>query len=109
MELMPQDIAAQMPRLKSQDELGEDARVVVKYFTPDGGWTWFVTEGDPVGEGDWELFGLVKSPQMPEGELGYFLLSKLRESRGPLGLPIERDLFWRTKTLRECRGEGTDR
>jgi hypothetical protein len=103
MELMPQEVAAQLPKLRSQDGLGEDARVVVKYFTPDGGWTWFVMEGDSAEEGDWELFGLVKSPRVPEGELGYFLLSEIRAGRGPLGLPIERDLFWRPKVLKECR------
>jgi hypothetical protein len=103
MELMPQEIAAQLPALGSQEELGEDARVVVKYFTPDSGWTWFVAEGSPVGEGDWELFGLVKSPMEPEGEYGSFMLSELKSVRGPAGLPVERDLFWRPKPLKECR------
>jgi hypothetical protein len=42
--------------------------------------------------------GLVK-------ELGYFSLSELEEVRGPLGLPIERDLYWQPKTLIEIAPE----
>ncbi len=36
-----------------------------------------------------------------ERELGYFSLRELESVRGALGLPIERDLYWRPKTLRE--------
>jgi len=34
-------------------------------------------------------------------ELGYFSLKELEEIRGPLGLPIERDLDFEPKTLSE--------
>ena len=30
----------------SQDELGEDAEVIVKYFNPCGADTWLITEGE---------------------------------------------------------------
>jgi hypothetical protein len=36
-----------------------------------------------------------------EVELGYFPLKKLKEARGPMGLLIERDLYYAPKTLRE--------
>jgi hypothetical protein len=73
---------------------GTDHVPVVKFFTPDGAATWLFTELD----GD-SLFGLCDlgfgSP-----ELGYASLSELEKVRGALGLPIERDLYFKaSKTL----------
>lgn len=34
-------------------------------------------------------------------ELGYFSLKELQETRGPMGLQIERDLYFEAKTLNE--------
>ncbi len=36
-------------------------------------------------------------------ELGYFSLGELRAVRGPLGLRIERDLWWRPAPLSQVR------
>ena len=36
-----------------------------------------------------------------EVELGYFALSELESVRSPLGLPVERDLYFEPKSLRE--------
>jgi hypothetical protein len=102
MELLPKDLAAKLPPLYRQDGLGLQAQVVVKFFTPWTGWTWFVSEGSQE-DGDWRFFGLVVSPIVPQGELGYFLLSELEAIRGPVGLRIERDLYWTPKTLAECQ------
>jgi hypothetical protein len=49
-------------------------------------------------DGEDTFFGLVDGH---ERELGYFSLRELESVRGALGLPIERDLYWRPKTLRE--------
>ena len=38
-----------------------------------------------------------------ELELGYFSLSELQSVRGPWGLPIERDLHFEPKTLKELQ------
>jgi hypothetical protein len=38
-------------------------------------------------------------------ELGYVALSELESVRGPMGLPIERDLWWKPKTLEEIAPE----
>ena len=48
------------------------------------------------------MFGLVDGH---EKELGYVSLNELRSVRGPLGLPIERDLYWQPKPLREIAPE----
>jgi hypothetical protein len=38
-------------------------------------------------------------------ELGYFSLSELEGVTGPMGLPIERDLHWQPKTLKDIAPE----
>lgn len=38
-----------------------------------------------------------------EIELGYFSLKELVEAKGPLGLPIERDLNFEPRTLKELQ------
>jgi hypothetical protein len=61
---------------------------VLKLFTPDANATWLVTECDP-DEPD-RLFGLADlGLNFPE--LGWFSLSEIKEIRGRLGLPVERD------------------
>ncbi len=73
--------------------------VLVKFFTPDANWTWYAASAsqDPDTK-DVQFFGLVKGL---DTELGYFWLSELESVRGKLGLPIERDLYWKPKTLAE--------
>ena len=94
MKLLTKAIRAKLPPLGSQEELGADAKVVVKFFTPDSNWTWFCVEYD----GEDKFVGLVDGL---EKELGYFSLSELQSIRGSLGLPVERDLYWEPCTLRE--------
>lgn len=53
-------------------------------------------------DGEDTFFGLVEGL---ERELGYFSLNELQAARGPMGLTVERDLYWRTKTLREIAPE----
>ena len=36
-----------------------------------------------------------------EEEWGYFVLSELESARGPLGLPIERDMYFKTGPISE--------
>ena len=107
MKLLPKEIREQLPPLYSQDGKGGKAVVYVKYFTPSSSWTWFATEGEPVldesgKEVDFKFFGLVEGH---DKELGYFVLSELEEVRGPMGLPIERDLHFKPKTLVEIAPE----
>jgi hypothetical protein len=87
MELLPPELRQALPRLYSQ-EAEPDPVVQARYFTPDSNWQWYATEGEPDGE-DFRFFGYVRGH---DDEWGYFLLSELSTARGPLGLPIERDL-----------------
>ncbi|MBV6396745.1 MAG: hypothetical protein HFACDABA_02345 [Anaerolineales bacterium] len=82
-------------RLKLLNEALElEALAQVKFFTPDAGWTWYASEFD----GKDIFFGLVSGLEV---ELGYFALSELEEIRGPMGLPIERDLHFEPTTLKK--------
>ena len=101
MQLLTKEIRGKLPPLGGQDGKGGKAVVWARFFTPDAGWTWHVTEGQEEGN-DFMFFGLVEGQ---EKELGYFSLSELQGVRGPMGLPIERDLHWTPKTLAEIAPE----
>ena len=101
MQLMTQEVRRKLPPLYSQENLGGEAIAYVKFFTPDNSWTWYTTAGSPEGD-DFIFFGLVEGH---EKELGYFSLKELESVRGPMGLPIERDLYWQPKTLAEIAPE----
>ena len=96
MELLDGESRAALPKLYANEALGPDAIAPVKFFTPDSNWTWWPTEFD----GDDLFFGLVSGFEV---ELGYFRLSELEGVRGPLNLPIERDLYYTPKTLAELK------
>jgi hypothetical protein len=96
MELLPPDVRESLPKLYAQ-EGNRDPTVHVKYFTPDSSWTWYATEGEPDGD-DFRFFGYVIGQFR---EWGYFVLSELESARGPLGLPIERDLYFKPGPISE--------
>src|SRR6266545_498721 len=88
-ELLDAETRLRLPELYSGEEKGLDALAQVKYFTPDGGFTWYASEGSPVDEDgyydtdkekvDFVFFGLVAGLEV---EIGYFSLSQLEEFRG---------------------------
>ncbi|CAG0947546.1 hypothetical protein ANRL1_04254 [Anaerolineae bacterium] len=94
MKLMTNELRKKLPPLGATD--GTDGQCLVKYFTPDSNWTWFVQEFD----GSDLFFGAVAGMEF---ELGYFRLSELEETTGPLGLHIERDLYFKPTPLSEIR------
>ena len=106
MKLLTKEIRNQLPPLYGQDGKGGKAIVHLKLFTPDSSFTWLITEGSPIIEDgvevDFQFFGLVEGHCK---ELGYVNLSQLEGVKGPLGLPIERDLHWEPKTLEEIAPE----
>ena len=94
MKLMTKELEAKLPSLYANEELGNDAVALVKYFTPDADWTWYATEYNPETK---QFFGLVDGFEL---ELGYFNLEELENLRGPFGLPVERDLYWKPTPLK---------
>jgi hypothetical protein len=87
MKLLTAELRASLPPLYAQEKVPDPHP---KFFTPDSNWTWYVTEGE-AEEGEFRFFGYVCGL---EEEWGYFVLSELESVRGPLGLPLERDLHF---------------
>ena len=107
MKLLPQKIRDTLPPLYAQDGKGGKAIVHLKLFTPDSAFSWWITEGGSIADEqdrvvDYHMFGLVQGQCK---ELGYVSLGELEEVRGPMGLPIERDLYWQPKTLADIAPE----
>ena len=96
MKLLTKQLRMVLPPLYSQENT-EDPKVHAKFFTPDSNWTWFLTEGSQQ-EDDFLCFGYAIGL---EEEWGYFPISELASVRGPLGLPIERDLYFRPGPFNE--------
>jgi hypothetical protein len=69
-------------------EKSEDPMAIIRLFTVDSSWVWYLTEFD----GENLAFGLVVGF---ETELGYVSLEELSGVKGKLGLRIERDLWFR--------------
>jgi hypothetical protein len=101
MKLLTQENKAKLPKLYSQDGLGMDAIAQIKFFDPSGSWSWYASEFD----GEDTFFGLVCGF---EDELGYFSLNELLHckdgQRGLKALPIERDMHWAPRPLKDCKG-----
>ena len=102
MELLPVELRKTLPPLYSQESCPTPI-VHVKLFTPDSSFTWFVTEGAEQEDGDWLLFGFVIGL---EEEWGYSLLSEIAIARGALGLPVERDLWFKPGPIDQVLSRG---
>ena len=89
MKLLTDELRARLPPLYSQEAVSEPT-VYAHLFLPGTGWHWWITEGSQQ-EDDFLFFGFVVGI---ESEFGYFLLSELEEVRTPLGLKVERDLYF---------------
>jgi len=98
MKLLTKAILSKLPKLYAQEKLGDDAIAYVKFFTPDSNWTWWITEFD----GQDTFFGLCQGQEV---ELGYSSLAEISSAKGPLGLHIERDKFFKPTTLREIKAK----
>jgi hypothetical protein len=109
MELLPEELQRLLPPIHSDAPVAQ-----VKYFTPWSNWTWYAAEASAeLADGsevalqaartaervDVIFFGLVYGL---EKEYGYFRLSELVSVRGPFGLRLERDLFFRPTPLADC-------
>ncbi len=105
-KLMTKELGEKIPALYANENAPDYDAVLahVKLFSPYANWTWYVTE--------WQAetglcFGLV---QGLEEELGYFDLTEMAEAKVLGGVPaVERDLYWKSKTLGEIKRESRGR
>ena len=94
-KLLTKEIAGKLPELYATEGIPESEKVlVVKFFTPDSNWTWYGVEFD----GKDRFFGYVEGH---EREWGYFSLKELASVRGPMGLKVERDLYWKPTKFKD--------
>jgi len=98
--LIPQSLLSHIPDLYATEET-KDPLCHVKLFTPDANWTWYVIE---LSRSDNDTcIGFV---QGLEDELGYFSLAEIESLTSPLGLKVERDLYFNPQPLSSIRQEG---
>ena len=76
---------------------------LIKYFTPDSSATWYLSEYVPESDVFYGWCDLGTG----QPELGYVSRKELRETRGKMGLPIERDYYYTPKPLAELQGKPT--
>ena len=93
MQLLPNELRAEIPALYSQEKItAQEKTVYAKFFFPAADWTWFVTEGEQEEQtGDYVFFGFVVGF---EEEWGYFTLNELQSIKIQL-LTVERDLHFK--------------
>lgn len=107
MDLLPSELKAKIPPIGATEGQGGKAKIVVKYFLPGTGWTWYATEGQEE-QGDFTFWGVVVGM---ETEYGYWMLSELQGLKVPLKLngqiirgryfTVERDLYYQDHTIGE--------
>ena len=95
MQLLTKEITTKLPPLYSQEN-EEDPMVICKFFAVWTSWKWYGIEFD----GKDSFFGYVAGDYP---ELGYFSLSELQDLKGPMGLSIERDMYFKPIRLSEIK------
>jgi hypothetical protein len=102
MKLLTKPIEAKLlANSKLPDAKKSALKPVAKFFTPDANATWLISEMDEEGR----MFGLCDLG-LGCAELGYVMLDELKTLRGRLGLPVERDRWFKAdKTLSEYANE----
>ena len=121
MKLLTQELKRSLPPLYDNENkhiTGADTPIVCKYFCPWNKWTWFVAEGSPVcpnhghydckepecGPSDkWADFLFFCYVVGDEPEWGYVALEILESIKGPGGLGIERDLYFKPRKFGEIK------
>ena len=87
MNLLTQELLKKLPPLGHSIDTEDEPQAIVKWFTPDSNFTWYVAEYDPATG---QCFGLVDGFAK---EFGYFNINEIKALRGPkpFCLPVERD------------------
>jgi len=95
MRLMTDALIKRLAQLGDQDV--PDPIIAAHFFDPCGSADWYVTAYYPE---DNVIFGWAEIvPGM--GEWGYTSVAELQSIKGPLGIGIERDLYWKERKASE--------
>lgn len=98
MKLMTKELEERFAEVGSQDDK-KDPLVIAKFFDPCGAGTWYATEYDPEAQ---HFFGYASIFGDWNDEWGYFALEELQSYVGPLGVGIERDLYFKEKPFSQA-------
>ena len=94
MNLLTQELLKKLPPLGHSIDTKDEPQAIVKWFTPDSNFTWYVAEYNPENGMCWGLVdGLAK-------EFGYFMLDEIQSltahfSSRTLKKPQEKQTFCR--------------
>lgn len=91
MKLLTQELVDRFQQIGRQEDKS-DPLIIAKFFNPTGAGTWYATEYNPQ---DKTFYGYVSIFGDWNDEWGYFSLTELESLKGPYGLGIERDIYFR--------------
>lgn len=97
MKLMTKELEERFAKVGSQEEV-KDPIVITKFFNPVGRGYWFATEYNPA---DRIFFGYVSLFGDYNDEWGSFSLDELENLELPMGMKIERDLYFKEQPASE--------
>ena len=100
MRLMTKELEKRFLEVGSQESV-KDPVIVAKFFNPQGAGTWWATEYDPENR---TIFGYASIFGDWNDEWGYFSLAELESYKGPLGIGIERDLYFGERKMSSVIG-----
>lgn len=99
MKLLTKAILEQFERQgDTSEKSAEEIMVIAKFFNPCGAGTWYAYEYNPKYR---EFMAFVNLIGPDCAECGPVSLDELESVRGPLGLGIERDLYFKPRPLKE--------
>ena len=98
MKLMTKKLQKRFAQVGCQENI-KDPIVVARFFHPFGAGTWYATEYDSKRR---VFFGYVSIFGDHNDEWGYFSRNEIEAYTGPLGIGIERDLYFREKPASEA-------
>ena len=98
---LPPQLEEELIKEWNRSETEKTGVALVKYFTPDGSASWYLSEYYPEDD---VFYGYC---DMGTGfpELGYVSRKELRDNVGKMGLPIERDYYFTPEPLNKLQGK----
>ena len=88
MKLLTKEITEKATKQYDKGSDMDDQMIVAKFFNPMGDWTWYLMNLDKDEDYAW---GIVDGDAV---EMGSFSMKELQDIKLPLGLGIERDIYF---------------